>query len=1202
MFLKSRSRVVFAVLVLGAAGAARGEEIVSVKARAILETYCHRCHGKDGNVEGGLNYVMDRDKLVARHKLIPGRPDDSPLFRRVAAGKMPPAGQTPRPSAADIVVLRQWIEAGAPGRASAPPATAVSDSALNDLILADLDRMDRRARRFARYFSLAPLANAGAGPDELQTYRNALTKLLNSLSWHPRISVPRPLPGGLVLAIDLRDYQWNANTWNRLLAEYPYGVAYDTSAARAVLVNTATRVPCLRVDWFVATACRPPLYYDILQIPANSADLERQLRVDVNLDLQQDRVLRAGFNGSGISRNNRILERHDCLNGPYWRTYDFEAVPQNLIDRNLLLPDRRNIFAYPLGPGATDNAFQHAGGEIIWSLPNGLHGYMLVNANNERIDKGPIAIVSDPKRPDRAVEPGVSCMACHWRGINPKDDQLRDHVLKNAKAFARGDREAIIALYPPRERMRAVMEEDAEQFKKAIEKTGNRVTAAEPVMAMTLRHESDVDLPTLAAEAGLRPEELQPRLAASENLAKNLGALKVPGGTVSRQLVVQGWVDLVRELRLGTPFQPGITGAPLPDATGEADPLEAQSSPANAVAFSSDGRLAAFAANDRSVRIWDIEGARDRRRCIGHTASVWCVAFSPDGKQLLSGGKDGTVRLWDVEPGTELYRFEGHTELVSALAFSPDGKRALSAGYDHQVFLWHLSRREPLASFRLAVDVKYPNAVAFLPDGKEAFVCAGRTIYMIDATTGKVQRRLEGHAADVACIACSSDGKYVLSGGDDGALKLWRSSTGELACTCLGHQGPVKSVAFSRTGDRLLSGGTDATVRLWATATGRELKVFRKHAEPVVAVSFAPSGEETLSVSRDGDVRLWRIGKYTAVTTPAGPATMAVPPLRGELRPAAALSVGGTITGLHLSPDRRWLYCLNVTEHQIEKIEAATLRREKELRLPEGTELLVATSEGRTLLAAAPESAHAGHSVLLAINPDKLEVEKSFSIPVEVQNMAAGAEGKIFVSTNNKDRAALAIVDLHKQTIVARWDGVRANAHLAPSSDGKRLYLSSSPEAVGLLEAFELSSRTVPPTSRRAPNGKHALGGEYVPTPDGRFLLGKTGVVLRQSADTALDMDLYAVLPPFTAAAVDPTTGRAFLMTSAALLVAGSYPGLSGQASWRLGLTPMCAVLDAKAGLLYVGGIDAQAAAQRPRARGQGDLHVYIIKDLAVAP
>ena len=41
------------------------------------------------------------------------------------------------------------------------------------------------ARRFLRYFSLAPIANAGAGDDELQTYRNALAKLLNSLSWHP---------------------------------------------------------------------------------------------------------------------------------------------------------------------------------------------------------------------------------------------------------------------------------------------------------------------------------------------------------------------------------------------------------------------------------------------------------------------------------------------------------------------------------------------------------------------------------------------------------------------------------------------------------------------------------------------------------------------------------------------------------------------------------------------------------------------------------------------------------------------------------------------------------------------------------------------------------------------------------------------------------------------------------------------------------
>ena len=45
---------------------------------------------------------------------------------------------------------------------------------------------------------------------------------------------------------------------------------------------------------------------------------------------------------------------------------------------------------------------------------------MLVDANNRRIDKAPTAIVSDPRRPDRAVEPGVSCMSCHLTGIQPK--------------------------------------------------------------------------------------------------------------------------------------------------------------------------------------------------------------------------------------------------------------------------------------------------------------------------------------------------------------------------------------------------------------------------------------------------------------------------------------------------------------------------------------------------------------------------------------------------------------------------------------------------------------------------------------------------------------------------------------------------------------------------------------------------------------
>ena len=140
------------------------------------------------------------------------------------------------------------------------------------------------------------------------------------------------------------------------------------------------------------------------------------------------------------------------------------------------------------------------------------------------------AIVSDPKRPDRAVEAGVSCMNCHARGIIPKADQIRAHVAKNPKAFSRTDAELIRALYVPEAKMKVLMDEDAERFRKALEKTGNKLGSAEVVMTMTLQYESDVDLPTLAAEAGVKPEDLLARLTKSEVLTKNLGALKVPGG------------------------------------------------------------------------------------------------------------------------------------------------------------------------------------------------------------------------------------------------------------------------------------------------------------------------------------------------------------------------------------------------------------------------------------------------------------------------------------------------------------------------------------------------------------------------------------------------------------------------------------------------------------------------------------------------
>src|SRR4051812_8975448 len=45
---------------------------LAARAHAILKANCYRCHGQEGAVEGGLNYILDRDKLIARRKVVPG--------------------------------------------------------------------------------------------------------------------------------------------------------------------------------------------------------------------------------------------------------------------------------------------------------------------------------------------------------------------------------------------------------------------------------------------------------------------------------------------------------------------------------------------------------------------------------------------------------------------------------------------------------------------------------------------------------------------------------------------------------------------------------------------------------------------------------------------------------------------------------------------------------------------------------------------------------------------------------------------------------------------------------------------------------------------------------------------------------------------------------------------------------------------------
>src|SRR5262249_54355287 len=155
--------------------------------------------------------------------------------------------------------------------------------------------------------------------------------------------------------INLNDYDWDARTWKNILARYPYGIRRGTTTAKAISAATGSALPYLRADWFASAASQPPLYHELLRLPQTDRKLEQQLGIDVAANITEAQVARSGFRYSGVSRNNRLIERHETPHGAYWKSYDFSS--------NV---GRGNLFAHPLGPGPGGNTFQHNGGEIIF--------------------------------------------------------------------------------------------------------------------------------------------------------------------------------------------------------------------------------------------------------------------------------------------------------------------------------------------------------------------------------------------------------------------------------------------------------------------------------------------------------------------------------------------------------------------------------------------------------------------------------------------------------------------------------------------------------------------------------------------------------------------------------------------------------------------------------------------------------------------
>ncbi|NET49135.1 MAG: TIR domain-containing protein, partial [Merismopedia sp. SIO2A8] len=102
-------------------------------------------------------------------------------------------------------------------------------------------------------------------------------------------------------------------------------------------------------------------------------------------------------------------------------------------------------------------------------------------------------------------------------------------------------------------------------------------------------------------------------------------------------------------------------------------------------------------------------------------------------------------------------------------------------------------------------------------------------------------------AGNIASVAFSPDGQTLVSGGNDGTVRLWDIQGNPIGEPLEGHQKWVTSVAFSPDGQTLVSGGDDGTVRLWDIQGNPIGEPLEGHQKWVTSVAFSPDGQTLVS-------------------------------------------------------------------------------------------------------------------------------------------------------------------------------------------------------------------------------------------------------------------------------------------------------------------------------------------------------------------
>jgi WD40 repeat protein len=238
------------------------------------------------------------------------------------------------------------------------------------------------------------------------------------------------------------------------------------------------------------------------------------------------------------------------------------------------------------------------------------------------------------------------------------------------------------------------------------------------------------------------------------------------------------------------------------------------------MAVSADGEWVAVDDGSGIVQIWKLQPDKRNMRLRGDGSQALSIAaIAPSGAWLATADRrDGMIRVWDPARGRQFRELPARTARM-VFAVAPDSSWLATIGKDRKtIWIWESATwtEKTLGDGELKSHV-----LAAAPDGSWiAIVNAKGIIHIWNVGDGGVRGTIQPQGRDVRTVAVAPDSSWFATvHGDKAEIDVWNSRTCEHLAALRSSGGAINAVSVSADGKWLMTGGEDAALRIWAAST-----------------------------------------------------------------------------------------------------------------------------------------------------------------------------------------------------------------------------------------------------------------------------------------------------------------------------------------------------------------------------------------------